>query len=251
MCRLGFISSKKEINVRDLIEGATRYYGRFNPHGIGFSYAVGNDIITIKSEKNANKFWDEKLSRSPIRSDAAIFHVRYASVGSVCKENSHPISNEKWTLAHNGTLTNYEAAKRFLENKGYRFKTTVDSEILLAAWTYYKEDFLTWLSNLGVMGWYTILILGRDRKIRAVTNTGDLVVYKRDYDALGFSDSRFRSLKKKYKIEEDVLYTFYKGRRESQKYIGELSERRKIERKSVDEPKLFSWARLFNDKKSM
>lgn len=212
MCRLGFISSKKKVQIGPLIEGATKYYGRVNRDGIGFSFIEDGGIKTIKSPEQASKFWSKNSDKTSLISNAAIFHVRYASVGSVCAVNTHPISNKQFALAHNGTLHNWQGAKKLLQKRGYKFETSVDSEVLLAAWTIYRESFLEFLKDQGVRGWYTILILSKDGKIRAVTNSGYLVVFRRDNDSIGFSDSAFKNLRNKYKIELNVLYTFKNGR---------------------------------------
>jgi predicted glutamine amidotransferase len=211
MCRLGFISSKNPTQVGVLIENATRHYGDANPHGIGFSYTHGHEVHTVKSPSKARDFW-AKHDYSDLKTKEAIFHVRFASVGSICTLNTHPIANKQFSLVHNGTLSNWEYARDVLKKEGYKFETTVDSEVLLAAWTFYKEDFLKFLKSKGVSGWYTILILSKDGKIRAITNSGYLVVFKRENDVIGFSDTTFKNLRKKYKIKENVLYTFGNGR---------------------------------------
>lgn len=256
MCRLGFISSKKETQVNQLIESATRHYGKMNPHGVGFSYVSGRKIVTIKSPQKASAYWNNATERE-IETKAAIFHVRYASVGDVCKVNTHPMVNKKYVLVHNGTLENWREAKDSLKRQGYEFKSTTDSEVLLAAWTVYHENFLEFLYSHGVRGWYTILILSKSGKIRAITNSGALVVFRRDNDVIAFSDSTFKNLKDKYKIKLNVLYTFKNGRMVSKQNIpGVWSQHDRPEKRSkyayssdYDEDEIRSWLKSYNSKR--
>lgn len=236
MCRLGFISAKTPIEIRQLIEKATRYYGVSNPHGVGFSYVDSKkEIITIKSPKKASVFWESVRTSEKIMASSAIFHVRYASVGSVCKVNTHPLSNDSYSLVHNGTLTNWSKVRERLSKTGYDFKSTTDSEVILAAWTLYKENFLKFLKDQGVRGWYTVLILSKDGKIRAVTNSGYLVIYRRDTDAVGFSDDSFKNLRDRYKVESNILYTFNKGRLVSKQNAGGWNINEYVKKSRIDE----------------
>ncbi len=65
-------------------------------------------------------------------SNLAIGHVRYSTFGGL--NEAQPLEVEccgkKLSLVHNGTLTNYMLLRREYEKKGFKFRTSVDSELL-------------------------------------------------------------------------------------------------------------------------
>ena len=62
------------------------------------------------------------------------FTYRWATHGVVNEANAHPISDPDGTMAlvHNGIIENYKDLKQNLLNKGYKFKTDTDTEVLVS-----------------------------------------------------------------------------------------------------------------------
>jgi predicted glutamine amidotransferase len=68
-----------------------------------------------------------------LQARAVMAHVRLASVGEVEQKNAHPFVHGRWTFCHNGTVSDFEAARPALEQEiaprfRKRLRGTTDSE---------------------------------------------------------------------------------------------------------------------------
>jgi glutamine amidotransferase len=79
-----------------------------NADGWGIAHWVGDDREVIKSTMPA--FADDQFAEvaSGIWSEAAIAHVRAATVGSISTDNTHPFTFGTWAFAHNGTIPAFD-----------------------------------------------------------------------------------------------------------------------------------------------
>lgn len=138
MCRIFAFRSRVDLKVqRSLIkaENALQIQSRKHPHGWGIAYylTAQRDPHVIKSMESA--FTDERFRRvsSFLTSHAVIAHVRKATVGALCQENTHPFSWNGWTFCHNGTIFGFDQIQeRMRERIHPRFlksiEGTTDSE---------------------------------------------------------------------------------------------------------------------------
>jgi amidophosphoribosyltransferase len=101
----------------------------------GIATTSGNGIFLHTGMGLVSHVFDESaLSRLP--GTIAIGHNRYSTAGSSRLANAQPIVLDtpegKLGLAHNGNIINAVPLRQELEDKGYRFTTTSDSEVIAA-----------------------------------------------------------------------------------------------------------------------
>lgn len=110
MCELFGRSGDTSKNVNEVLK--TFYSHSINhPHGWGLAYWDDNNNSKIL--KNCVKANDDshlhlKLQNN-IKAKNVLAHIRYATIGRVSIENSHPftkrdVSGREWTFIHNGTV---------------------------------------------------------------------------------------------------------------------------------------------------
>src|SRR4030043_42793 len=99
----------------------------------GIATADGNKIRLHRAVGLVSQVFNE-AALDQLRGDIAIGHNRYSTTGSSRRFNAQPLvvnsSLGEIALAHNGNIVNAENLRRQLEDSGYTFKTTTDSEII-------------------------------------------------------------------------------------------------------------------------
>ena len=82
-----------------------------------------------------NIFEDPKIFSEKLIGNMAIGHNKYATRNNIMDSNLQPFNihyaNGILSLSHNGCLTNANALRKELENKGAIFNSTIDSELFL------------------------------------------------------------------------------------------------------------------------
>lgn len=138
MCGIvGYIGQRDCTDV--LMDGLEKLeYRGYDSAGIAVFEKTG-----IKTVKTKGKLVDmrNKLAKegSPV-GHCGIGHTRWATHGEPSDQNSHPHSNGRVTIVHNGIIENYIELKEFLTEKGYTFNSQTDSEVVACLLDYYYSE---------------------------------------------------------------------------------------------------------------
>ena len=97
-------------------------------------------IKEVKCEGRVESL-EDAVSKSKLTGNVGIGHVRWATHGVPNTINAHPHSSENVSVVHNGIIENSTLLKKFLINKGHKFKSQTDTEVIVHLITeYLKKD---------------------------------------------------------------------------------------------------------------
>lgn len=182
MCGIvAYLGPKKAHQV--IIKGLKRLeYRGYDSAGI----ALNNGSLTIYKKKGKVAELEDLLKDEQLDSRIGIGHTRWATHGEPNDENAHPHYSASKDLAiiHNGIIENYSSLKQELLNKGHKFQSETDSEVLI----HFIEDIQTHndcsleeavrLALTKVIGAYAIVIISKNEpsKLIAARKGSPLVI---------------------------------------------------------------------------
>lgn len=138
MCGIvGYIGDKKAAPI--LIEGLKNLeYRGYDSAGVAI---YENGDIEVRKFKGRLSVLENHLKNEHIEGSLGIGHTRWATHGEPSDINSHPHTNCSGDIAvvHNGIIENYMKIKAFLIEKGYKFISETDTEVLAHYIDYFYE----------------------------------------------------------------------------------------------------------------
>ncbi len=129
MCGIiGYVGKQKAVPI--LLEGLKRLeYRGYDSAGIAVLENKG--LIYEKCAGKINNL-ESLIKDREFESSVGIAHTRWATHGEPTNLNAHPHLDceENIAVVHNGIIENYRSLKEFLIQKGHRFTSDTDTEIL-------------------------------------------------------------------------------------------------------------------------
>ena len=137
MCGIvGYIGKRQVTPV--LLKGLKKLeYRGYDSAGVA---VVSDGVIKVEKSKGRLKVLEEKLQGGELlKGHVGIGHTRWATHGAPSDLNSHPHISNRGTIAvvHNGIIENYLKLRESLIEKGYRFVSETDTEVISHLIDYY------------------------------------------------------------------------------------------------------------------
>ncbi len=168
MCGIvGYIGFREAYPI--LIEGLKRLeYRGYDSAGVAL--INHEDRMNVYKEKGKVSNLEAIASQHDVSGSIGIAHTRWATHGEPSAVNAHPHVSQSGRLAlvHNGIIENYASLKELLKGKGYTFKSSTDTEVLVQFIEYMQKENGSDLENAviqalsHVVGAYAIAVIDRD-----------------------------------------------------------------------------------------
>ncbi|MFQ5510933.1 MAG: glutamine--fructose-6-phosphate transaminase (isomerizing) [Candidatus Krumholzibacteriia bacterium] len=192
MCGIvGYIGASEALPI--LIEGLKRLeYRGYDSAGVAI---IDNGGVIVEKTKGKIADLEKHIAGKESAGTTGIAHTRWATHGEPNTINAHPHTDCSGDIAvvHNGIIENYQLIKTRLEQKGHKFTTDTDTEVLAHLVEDFHEGVLEDAVQKAVAqveGTYGLVVLSRKEpgKLVGVRNGSPLVVGIADQEYFLASD---------------------------------------------------------------
>lgn len=128
MC--GIVGAVAQRDVAEiLLEGLRRLeYRGYDSAGLAVIDGQGN--LQRLRRLGKVKALADAVEAQPLSGGTGIAHTRWATHGEPSEDNAHPHQSTHIAVVHNGIIENYESLKEQLIERGYRFTSETDTEVI-------------------------------------------------------------------------------------------------------------------------
>ena len=128
MCGIIGISSHKSVSANIISSLKKLEYRGYDSAGLATLF--DGEINEVKSKGRVDEL-EQNFNLKDLKGNVGIGHVRWATHGIPNSINAHPHSSENVSIVHNGIIENSTILKKFLINKGHKFKSQTDTEVIV------------------------------------------------------------------------------------------------------------------------
>jgi glucosamine--fructose-6-phosphate aminotransferase (isomerizing) len=129
MCGIvGYVGPEEATPI--LMEGLRKLeYRGYDSAGLAVVNGAG---VEVAKEAGLLSELEQSVQKTPPRGRVGIAHTRWATHGAATRTNAHPhvSCDGRIALVHNGIIENASALKQGLLERGHRFQTATDTEVL-------------------------------------------------------------------------------------------------------------------------
>lgn len=138
MCGIvGYVGEKRATNF--LVEGLSKLeYRGYDSAGVAVQEG---ESLSVRKHKGRLTNLEKELEKNSLEGCVGIGHTRWATHGAPSDTNSHPhlSNNGRIAVVHNGIIENYIELRKFLGEKGYKFLSETDTEVIPNLVDYYYD----------------------------------------------------------------------------------------------------------------
>src|SRR5574344_301639 len=169
-----------------LIQGLKRLeYRGYDSAGVAL-ISDNDKHLNIYKEKGKVAVLENSAKDKDLSGTVGMAHTRWATHGEPSSVNAHPHLSQSGRLAivHNGIIENYASLKTYLTDKGFTFKSSTDTEVLVQLIEYMQQTYnlcfaqATRYALRKVVGAYAIVVMDKEHpdELVAARKSSPLVI---------------------------------------------------------------------------